>query len=77
MLCFLCLPILHLLNSIYNISMIVLLRLLIQNILPATNEIYLALDLMKIMNMTVIDIHIVHIIIVGRGLDMGMYAAMW
>ena len=45
--------------------------------IPALSVIYLILDLLKIMNMIVVDMYFAHIIIVGRVLDMGISAAMW
>jgi hypothetical protein len=45
--------------------------------MPALNVTYLIMEIMKNMNMIVVDMHFVQFIIVGRGVDMGMYAAMW
>ena len=45
--------------------------------ITALSVIYIILDRLKIMNMIVVHMHFVHFIIVGRGVDMGIYAAMW
>ena len=57
--------------------MIILLRLIIIYIIYAINVIYHTLHLMKIICMSVVNIYIVNIIIVGRFLNMGISAAMW